>query len=64
MKLIRRDGDTGTVEYKGVRKQINLLLLDDPKIGDYLIIHAGFAIETIRNDALYNKLFGLNDECE
>lgn len=44
MKLIEKKDNTGTVELSGVRKEVSLDLMDDVEIGDYLIIHAGFAI--------------------
>jgi hydrogenase expression/formation protein HypC len=34
-----------TVDVMGLRKQISLMLLpEEPKIGDYVLVHAGFAI--------------------
>lgn len=47
MKVIKIDGSSGVVEIGGVRKQINLELLDDVKIGEYVIVHAGFAIQKV-----------------
>jgi hydrogenase expression/formation protein HypC len=44
MKLLSRDGFIGTVEVDGVRRQISLLLQDDARIGEYLLVHAGYAI--------------------
>ncbi len=36
------------VEAQGIEKEVRLDLVDRwPKIGDYLIIHAGFAIHTL-----------------
>jgi len=37
----------GIVDVDGVRREVSLLLLDDIKIGDYVIVHAGFAINKI-----------------
>lgn len=36
---------TGTVEIMGIRRSINFGLLDSVKIGEYVLIHAGFAIQ-------------------
>jgi hydrogenase expression/formation protein HypC len=47
MKLIKIKGNKGEVELSGVRKEISLDLLDSVKVGDYLIVHAGFAIEKL-----------------
>lgn len=47
MKLIKVEGDRGIVELSGVKKEVSLYLLDNVKKGDYLIIHAGFAIQKL-----------------
>ena len=47
MKLIKVEGEIGIVELSGVKKEISLSLLDNVKKGDYLIIHAGFAIQKL-----------------
>ena len=41
------DADTGIVDIVGVKKKISLTLLEDPYIGEYVIVHAGFAIARI-----------------
>ncbi|MFH1540060.1 MAG: HypC/HybG/HupF family hydrogenase formation chaperone [bacterium] len=41
------DGDTGVFEIEGARNTVNLALLDDVKVGDYVLLHAGFAIQKI-----------------
>jgi hydrogenase expression/formation protein HypC len=50
MKLINIEGNKGIVELSGVKKEISLDLLKEVKIGDYLIIHAGFAIEKLNEE--------------
>jgi hydrogenase expression/formation protein HypC len=32
---------------EGTRRVVSLLLIEEPKIGDYVIVHAGFAIHKI-----------------
>jgi hydrogenase expression/formation protein HypC len=46
-KLIHIDEQMGTVDMDGTQRDVSLLLLQDAKIGDYLIVHAGFAIHRI-----------------
>lgn len=46
-KIIRINGKMGTIDVDGVRREASLLLLDDPREGDYVIVHAGFAIHKI-----------------
>ncbi len=38
------DGEMATAEILGVRRQISIVLVPEIKIGDYVMIHAGFAI--------------------
>jgi len=48
MKLIEIRGDgTGVAEMDGAQSEVNLTLLEKPAKGDYVIIHAGFAIERL-----------------
>lgn len=37
-------------EIDGVQREASLMMLDDVEIGDYVLIHAGFAIEKIDED--------------
>ena len=46
-KIIRIVGDVGTVDVDGVKRDVSLLMIEDPQLGDYVIIHAGFAIHKI-----------------
>jgi len=41
------NGSMATVDLGGVSRQASLLLLPEVKVGDYVLIHAGFAIQTI-----------------
>lgn len=47
MRLISRVGWNGTVEVDGVRYEANLRLLPWVEIGDYVLVHAGFAIQKL-----------------
>ncbi len=47
MKLIKRDGDIGVVELGGVTREVSLMMMPDARVGEYLIIHAGFAIQRL-----------------
>ncbi len=46
-RIVEIENDIATIDVEGVRKKTSLLLLENPKVGDYVIIHAGFAIHTI-----------------
>lgn len=46
-----RPNGMGLVDHAGNRREISLMLLDDVVPGDYVILHAGFAIHKIDEDA-------------
>jgi hydrogenase expression/formation protein HypC len=46
-KIVTIENDSAIVDVGGVRREISLFLLDNVKIGDYVIVHAGFAISTL-----------------
>lgn len=48
MQVVSIDGDDIVAETDGVRRSASLMLLgDEVKVGDFLIIHAGFAISRL-----------------
>lgn len=38
---------SGRVDFAGIVKQINLAYVPEAKVGDYVLVHVGFAISTI-----------------
>jgi hydrogenase expression/formation protein HypC len=46
-RIVRIEDGMAVIDVEGVRREASLLLLEDPKVGDYVIVHAGFAIHTI-----------------
>ena len=44
MELIERGEYEGEVELNGVRRKVSLMLLPEAEVGEYLLIHAGYAI--------------------
>jgi len=47
MKIISVEGDTARVSLDGLEKDIDVRFLKDPGPGEYVIVHAGFAIEKL-----------------
>lgn len=41
------DEDTAVAEISGLKKTISTALLDDVKVGDYVILHVGYALQKI-----------------
>ena len=55
------DNDQAIVEVGGVRSQISLLLVDGVNIGDYVIVHVGFAITRLDAEEAEKSLALFND---
>lgn len=62
-KVIEVDGNVATVDFWGVRRQVQLDVVDEPVApGDYILNHVGFAIRRIPESeiaetlALYEQL--------
>lgn len=47
MKVVEIEEGTAICEVDGVRREGSLMMLDDVAVGDYVLLHAGFAIEKI-----------------
>ncbi len=46
-KIIKIENQVATIDVDGIQRHASLLLLEDAGVGDYVIIHAGFAIHKI-----------------
>ena len=47
LKLIEINGKTATGEAMGMTRQLRVDFIKDPRVGDYVMVHAGFAIERL-----------------
>jgi hydrogenase expression/formation protein HypC len=47
MQVMSIDGETAVCEIDGVRREASLMMVDGVSVGDFVIIHAGFAIEKL-----------------
>ena len=50
VQVERIEGQKGTVVLDGVRAEVVLSLVPDVAVGDWVLIHAGFAITTLDAD--------------
>lgn len=41
------DDGNGIVDFGGVRRPVSLALVDDVAVGDYVIVHVGFALQKL-----------------
>lgn len=49
-KVIKINDAHAEVDIMGIRKKINILLMDELNIGDKVMVHAGFAISKIDDE--------------
>ena len=47
MRVVTIDGDVAICEIDGVCREASLMMVDDVTVNDYVLIHAGFAIEKL-----------------
>ena len=55
-KIIEINDQVAKVDVDGVIRETSIMLLDDIKIGDYVIVHAGFAISKVDEEAARKTL--------
>ena len=61
MKLVERGELSGTAELDGVRRSVSLMLLPEAVAGDYVLVHAGYAI-TALDEAEAERTLALIDQ--
>lgn len=47
MKLIERREALGVAELDGVRREVSLMLQPEAEVGDFVLVHAGYAIGVV-----------------
>ena len=50
MVLVERNEYDGVAEIDGVRRQISVMFLPDVEVGEYVLVHAGYAIAQVDAD--------------
>ncbi len=41
------ESGVATIDVEGVQRKASLMLVEDARVGDYVIVHAGFAIQVL-----------------
>ncbi|EPR08239.1 HypC/HybG/HupF family hydrogenase formation chaperone [Ruminiclostridium papyrosolvens] len=61
-KVVSIDGNSSNVEMMGVTNKVSIELLDNVQVGDYVLVHAGCAIqvldeeEALRTIDIFNEI--------
>lgn len=61
LQLVEINGKSAVGEAMGMRRKIRVDFIDRPKIGDYVIVHAGFAIERLPEQQAMDDLEAWED---
>ncbi len=52
-KILEIEGNSALVDFDGIKQKVIIALIQNPEIGKYVIVHAGYAIEIMNEiDAL------------
>lgn len=62
-KILTIDQDNfAVIDISGTRREVSLDIVDEPvAVGDYVICHAGYAIQRIDEEVALEKLFFLKE---
>jgi hydrogenase expression/formation protein HypC len=56
MKIISKRDAEAVAEMEGVNRKISLMMLPDAELNDYVIVHAGFAIEKLDEEEALKRI--------
>ncbi|MEF3280872.1 MAG: HypC/HybG/HupF family hydrogenase formation chaperone [Elusimicrobiota bacterium] len=49
-KIIKVNGKTAVVDFNNTTRDISIMLVPEAKEGDYVLVHAGFAIQLLSKE--------------
>ena len=55
-RVIKIENGMATIDVDGVQRSASMMLLEDAAVGDYVIVHAGFAIQKLDETAAEESL--------
>lgn len=61
MQVMKIEDEMAICEIDGVTREASLMMIDDVEVGDYVLIHAGFAIERIDEEEAQLTLNALRE---
>ncbi len=63
-QIIEIEGMRAKVELSGNAREADVSLIDDPRVGDWVLVHAGFAIEKLEPEDAKETLKMFSDLAE
>ncbi len=55
-KILEVNGDKANVDFNGVKRDVIIALVKDVKVGKYVLVHAGYAIELLNEEEAQETL--------
>ncbi len=49
-QIISLDGKKALVDFNGIRRSVDVSLIENPALGDYVLVHAGYAIQKVEEE--------------
>ena len=60
-QIVKIEGNTAIAEAAGVPRKVRIDFIKEPKVGDFIIVHAGFAIEKMKEDQALRNLEAISE---
>lgn len=61
MKVLEINGVEALCEINGIRRKIRIDIIESPAIGQYVLVHAGFALNVLMDETAKETIEMLNE---
>ena len=61
LELVEINGMDAVAQLDGIRRRIRVDFIPDPQVGDFVIVHAGFAIERMKKEQALENLAAIRE---
>lgn len=55
-RIMSIDGEEAVLDYGGVKRKANISMLSDVRVGDYVLVHVGYAISKMDEEEALETL--------
>ena len=59
VQILEIKDETAVVEIAGNFREVNICLIENPRVGEYVLLHAGFAIERV-DEITVKEIYGFD----
>lgn len=63
-EILEIEGNNATVDFGGAKREVKLDLLEEASEGDYVLVHVGYAIQTLTSEEAEKMLESWKDVAE